>query len=686
MLELDVDRLAEIFEATARDRAVVGERLAGMAYKGDSRRRSGDQPDRSTRLSSAVRAPSTHGAKLARSIDDPSSSLAAARYLQRTLGNRATGQLIQRREAEGQLSVGAAGGTLDDATEAAVQRARRGGRPLNAATSERMQQALGADFSAVRVHSDAESERLNRSLNSEAFTTGSDVFIRPSSYRPGSPSGQRVLTHELVHVVQQGGAPPNRIQTKLTVGPARGPLEAEADQVARSLCGRAVPPPPSPALMRKLSPGAGRGLVQRYGKSTKNYTTTNTDINVPHMFTSQSIDPEVTATNQIRHTTEHEVNPRLYFSDDDSIAINKAKMREAKEFYATDAVIDTANNSLAAKGSAVVLVRNNNVTVNTPAHGQALKMVKPTITPNNGAMPTVGDLAHFGTSVCIDVAQKVMGTLGGGRGTQAVFRPLGSTTEGTEDFTPDDTGSSQVYKAADFIAGNTGGDTPTVGQLQHAMNQGPVIGQSGKAYGKKVDSKTRIARARALAVNEFARPRVGEGFATFSTRPRQGKKTWGYHYAGVVARSGDGNDWVTLENYNRTGDIKDLSMKLFKRLLKQNQALVDAKIVQLDTALSALSQDARDLDPRMLHLSDLREKLTRDTVARKLKELMVVMAENAGHLRAQGEADFAAAVNTEPKTKWFFHMYGSKKKQSFHEQAVKSDYFSNPLTVRVRKP
>jgi hypothetical protein len=69
---------------------------------------------------------------------------------------------------------------------------------------------LGHDFGDVRVHTDAEASDLARSLEAEAFTTGSDIYFQAGKHNPESHDGRRLLTHELTHVVQQGssGVPP----------------------------------------------------------------------------------------------------------------------------------------------------------------------------------------------------------------------------------------------------------------------------------------------------------------------------------------------------------------------------------------------------------------------------------------------------------------------------------------------
>ncbi|MBD2457284.1 DUF4157 domain-containing protein [Nostoc sp. FACHB-87] len=90
--------------------------------------------------------------------------------------------------------------------EAGIQRARSGGQPLTDSIREPMEQAFGADFSGVRVHTDSQADQLNQSIQAKAFTTGQDVFFRQGAYEPGSRGGQELLAHELTHVVQQSSS------------------------------------------------------------------------------------------------------------------------------------------------------------------------------------------------------------------------------------------------------------------------------------------------------------------------------------------------------------------------------------------------------------------------------------------------------------------------------------------------
>ena len=104
--------------------------------------------------------------------------------------------LVQRRENLG-------GGEASTDLESSIQSARGSGQPLDAGLQEKMGQAMGADFSDVKVHTDSQSDQLNKSIQAKAFTTGQDVFFGQGAYDPISQGGQELIAHELTHVVQQ---------------------------------------------------------------------------------------------------------------------------------------------------------------------------------------------------------------------------------------------------------------------------------------------------------------------------------------------------------------------------------------------------------------------------------------------------------------------------------------------------
>ena len=121
---------------------------------------------------------------------------AFARVVQSSLGGSGAG--VARASAKSQGA-----GPLDEGIAADIQQARGGGAPLDDAVRAEMEGGFGVDLSGVRVHTDARADALNRSVQAEAFTTGTDIFFRSGTYSPGASDGRRLLAHELTHVVQQ---------------------------------------------------------------------------------------------------------------------------------------------------------------------------------------------------------------------------------------------------------------------------------------------------------------------------------------------------------------------------------------------------------------------------------------------------------------------------------------------------
>ena len=106
------------------------------------------------------------------------------------------------------------------------------GRPLADDTRAHMESRFGHDFSRVRVHTDAKAADSARAVNALAYTAGSDMVFKTGQYAPGTEAGQRLLTHELAHVVQQGG---RGVQRPLSLGRQGDTYEREADTAARSV-------------------------------------------------------------------------------------------------------------------------------------------------------------------------------------------------------------------------------------------------------------------------------------------------------------------------------------------------------------------------------------------------------------------------------------------------------------------
>lgn len=86
---------------------------------------------------------------------------------------------------------------------------RSPGQPLDTQTRAFVEPRFGFDFSQVRIHTDGEAAQSARDVNAHAYTVGRDVVFAAGRFAPGTPQGQRLLAHELTHVVQQGHSNPS---------------------------------------------------------------------------------------------------------------------------------------------------------------------------------------------------------------------------------------------------------------------------------------------------------------------------------------------------------------------------------------------------------------------------------------------------------------------------------------------
>ncbi|PYS22963.1 MAG: hypothetical protein DMG11_26025 [Acidobacteria bacterium] len=117
---------------------------------------------------------------------------------------------VGRVSGEGALSIGRlrisvkgnSGGAVPAFIERRIMQSRGTGQRLPAYVAISMAMHTGHDFGNVRVKTDAEAAELNRSLNSRAFTLGSDIWLGANE----SVNDMRLMAHELTHVVQQGSA------------------------------------------------------------------------------------------------------------------------------------------------------------------------------------------------------------------------------------------------------------------------------------------------------------------------------------------------------------------------------------------------------------------------------------------------------------------------------------------------
>ena len=224
--------------------------------------------------------------------------------LQRSIGNRAVGRLVQaklrvgrpgdrfEREADrvagqvmrmpaGAAPAAIAGGAASDtaaragrdssggavmggadrsaappAPGPAVHAALSGGAagsPLPPAARAFFEPRLGADLSAVRLHTGPAAARAAAEISANALTHGQSIHFGRGRFAPESTEGQRLLAHELIHTVQQARGSGGLIQADFQ-SDFEGRSEIPASQT-----------PAAPPRTIRLTNDAGEAVWAPYG-------------------------------------------------------------------------------------------------------------------------------------------------------------------------------------------------------------------------------------------------------------------------------------------------------------------------------------------------------------------------------------------------------------------------------------
>jgi len=140
------------------------------------------------------------------------------------------------------------GGTCEECKKKPVQRKAEGdaaapsaafdgalhrsgpGAPLASHTRGLMESRFGDTFQNVRIHDDGAAADASRHIQAHAFTMGSDIYFGQGRYQPDTTAGQKLLAHELTHVLQQrrGAVAPGL--KSLTASAHEDVFEREAEQ------------------------------------------------------------------------------------------------------------------------------------------------------------------------------------------------------------------------------------------------------------------------------------------------------------------------------------------------------------------------------------------------------------------------------------------------------------------------
>jgi hypothetical protein len=373
---------------------------------------------------------------------------------------------------------------------------------------------------------------------------------------------------------------------------------------------------------------------------------------------------------------ETQVHPTLRTTDDRSMAINGTNSvngveatREAREFFATPEIIAAAREALSRLNSGVEL----DVQAAAVVLGEGVVLQRVTPRPLNPAQ-----------DVCRDFSAQIHGA----SPDALPFRDLEGNIVQAPVRTQDGVEITGAYHLADGLATLAEQGTPNPDALTAAefvardtRPGGGVAGRPlpGVRYGSMLNPSNGTSRMDVVAertgVNQHAWARPGEmyvmssipgeaadGEADFDVNAsRDGGVSgrWGYHFATVIAESGDGRSQITLENYARRGQIDRAVRESVERNLAHHAGDLTRIVADLDTRIAAAQNpdEATELGRRREFAAALAEIETSgfDAATPQVRQ----------RVRRAAVAD----LKLPPLGRqWHFKMYTKNPGESFFEQ------------------
>jgi uncharacterized protein DUF4157 len=116
--------------------------------------------------------------------------------LQHKVGNRALSELLDSDTRNADHAAGVESPLVQEVLSSSSA-------PMKSTTRADMEDKFQEDFNNVRIHTDAKANESARILNAHAYTKGEHLVFNKGEFAPGTAHGERVLTHELAHVVEQ---------------------------------------------------------------------------------------------------------------------------------------------------------------------------------------------------------------------------------------------------------------------------------------------------------------------------------------------------------------------------------------------------------------------------------------------------------------------------------------------------
>ena len=536
----------------------------------------------------------------------------------------------------------------------------------------------------------------DRSLRSRAFAAPAR---RQGSVEPGAAPGRPPAAHDFAVVSVRpvpADPPPERGgAASVSIHQPIGIQLTRAVQRAPLLRPETASPPATAAVL------SGAGPVQRY------YDSNIFTMGESATFDNQSIERTDYETKYktvvMKNRDAYQSLPDLHISNNRKLAIESTAAM-AKSFYGVAGTVQTSNTALEKAGVDVRLIADGSQKITVPPRqlnqGQNVEMVK--LKPgkvNRDNNDAIEDLVGFDSSECDKVVKQIIGA-----------KERVTVIAGNKEKTGD---KDAAVKIAGYMAGkHQAQQNVNADEARDYAPENLSDVQLGDLYASQ-DPEQMGARANTLKVNEYANPEIGEGFLirslmrtaqpdlTFDSKQQQKQAileldnaqagidvmrqnlsakakammpTWGEHFAGVVAK--DGDDVVTLENYNRNVELGFEVVRIFNNLFKKFQEFRDqvwGSVNELGTPRADMS-----MNEAFRYMMKAKEQVPelQEEEAQSMTQYRAAIKKATDAMATVFDLNVVGAVKL-----IYFRMYGAGD-QSFHKQW--RGVASNAVTTRIR--
>jgi hypothetical protein len=397
-----------------------------------------------------------------------------------------------------------------------------------------IQQSFGVDLSGVQAYVGGDAAAACQRMGAQAYASGNQIAFKEQ------PSLE-LVAHEAAHVVQQASG---KVQLAGGVGQVGDEYENHADAVAaKVVAGQRV-----------------EGLLSKY-QNTKPQNPENFQAKQQGRKIGESI-TQLSANRgnspvQLYQEIEDRRGGEFRLSDDSSLLVKQRRGGYGShDLWAAPSKIQDSNQKLQSVDSGVSLHQDQRASSNVSvpdSNGGRKTLVK--VIPQN--LNT--NMCSTNMEIWADCGRAARQVIGGENGTRGVYKdpasggrqPVWKRTVRTPDPTvmkwkilEDVLRTYEKHSRQKLL------DEREISELKRKNDPEEIADYFLGVY-SQLPLEIRNDLDRRARINRWANPEVGQAYTISSGGPKvRNIQPWNFHWAGVVMKSDDGRDNVTLENYS----------------------------------------------------------------------------------------------------------------------------------------